>query len=172
MLAKLAQICATTGSCRRSRLKRASPPAPCLPSTGCSPRQSSSAQARPGKKKMLQEERMQQQPSHLWVPEPVFVWDVIGDASLTPGLSPGAPWLHLQLLATFLDRKDNYERTSQQDNDRKCSLKLNLEGGKSLLGPPWQVDMDRSTHASSQVGGAGVKVAIPGWSTVHTKCLI
>ena len=41
----------------------------------------------------------------LAVAQPVLVGDVVGDAGLAAGLPPGAPWLHLQLLATCPDRK-------------------------------------------------------------------
>ena len=55
-----------------------------------------------------------QEQSHLRVSEPMFVGDVIGDPSLTSRLSPGASWLHLQLLATFLDRKNDYVMSSRR----------------------------------------------------------
>ena len=100
-----------------------------------------------------------QEQSHLRVSEPMFVGDVIGDPSLTSRLSPGASWLHLQLLATFLDRKNDYVMSSRDNRHER----LNLESRKTFLGPSREVDMDRGAHAGAQVGGAGVEVPIPGW---------
>ena len=37
---------------------------------------------------------------------------------------------------------------------------MNLESRKTFLGPSREVDMDRGAHASAQVGGAGVEIAI------------
>ena len=37
-----------------------------------------------------------------------------------------------------------------------------LESLESLLGPAWQIHVDRGSHAGAQVGGAGVDVAILG----------
>ena len=50
-----------------------------------------------------------------------------------------------------------------------------LESLESLLGPAWQIHVDRGSHAGAQVGGAGVDVAILGvqhelatWLCSHT----
>ena len=45
----------------------------------------------------------------LGVAQAVLVGDVVGAAGLATRLSPGAPGLHLQLLATRLHRRYNYE---------------------------------------------------------------
>ena len=67
------------------------------------------------------------QMSHLSVAEPVLVGDVIGDSSLTAGLSPGASGLEAELLA------------SKEEKNKpvlyKCTLSPGLEGGQALLGP-------------------------------------
>jgi len=72
----------------------------------------------------------------LGVSEPVLVGDVVGVASLTTGLSPGATGLHGQLLTASLQLVNR------------------------LLGPAGQVNVDGGPHASAQVGGAGVDVAV------------
>ena len=92
---------------------------------------------------------------NLGVPEPVLVGDIVGAAcgvqvlngiqsdvrvdQLTveaAGLSTGSTGLDSQLLAPL------------------------LEGIESLLGVAGEVDHDGSPHAGSQVGGAGVDVAV------------
>ncbi len=73
---------------------------------------------------------------HLGVAQAVLVGDVVGDASLATGLSPGAAGLQGQLLAAL------------------------LQGIQALLGPAREINVDRGAHASAQVGGAGVEVAI------------
>merc|ERR1719186_17684 len=75
---------------------------------------------------------------NLRVSQPVLVGDVIGAASLATRLSPGAPGLQVQLLAT------------------------GCQGLQALLGPAGKVDVDGGPHASSQVGGAGVDVSVLG----------
>ena len=55
---------------------------------------------------------------------------------LSPRLAPGAPGLHLQLLAP------------------------GLESGQALLGVAGKVNMDAGPHACAQVGGAGVDVSV------------
>ena len=52
----------------------------------------------------------------LRVSEPVLVGDVISNSSLTTRLSPGAPWLQLQLLAALLQE----EALCNTQNSRKC----------------------------------------------------
>merc|ERR1711936_1024735 len=71
---------------------------------------------------------------NLGVSEPVLVGDVIGESSLTTGLSTGSTGLQVQLLA--------------------ASLQL----VNAVLGPARQVNVDGSPHASTKVGGAGVDV--------------
>merc|ERR1719490_103098 len=73
---------------------------------------------------------------NLRVSEPVLVGDVVGVSGLAARLSTGATGLQVQLLATSLQLVD------------------------AVLGPARQVDVDRGPHASTQVGGAGVDVAI------------
>ena len=73
----------------------------------------------------------------LAVAQPVLVGDVVGDASLAAGLSPGAPGLQVQLLAP-------------------CRQHLGSE-----LGPAGEVNMDRGPHTCAEVGGAGVDVSVP-----------
>ena len=68
----------------------------------------------------------------------MLVGDVVGDAGLAAGLSPGAPGLQVELLAPL------------------------LEGGQTLLGPAGQVHVHAGPHARAQVGGAGVEVAVLG----------
>ena len=75
---------------------------------------------------------------HLGVAEPVLVGDVVGDAGLAAGLAPRAAGLQAQLLAAL------------------------LEGGQALLRPAGQVDVHGRPHAGAEVGGAGVKVPVPG----------
>merc|ERR1719507_1603573 len=75
---------------------------------------------------------------HLGVAETVLVRDVVGVASLAAGLSPGAPGLHLELLAPLLE---------------------GAHAAVALLGPAGQVNVHGGTHAGAQVGGAGVDVA-------------
>merc|ERR1712088_708912 len=73
---------------------------------------------------------------NLRVSEPVLVGDVVGVSGLAARLPTGATGLQVQLLAT------------------------SLQFGNAVLGPARQVDVDRGPHASTQVGGAGVDVAI------------
>merc|ERR1719220_501800 len=73
---------------------------------------------------------------NLRVSEPVLVGDVVGVSGLATRLSTGATGLQVKLLATSLELVDG------------------------VLGPARQVDVDRGPHASTQVGGAGVDVAI------------
>merc|ERR1719347_1494074 len=75
---------------------------------------------------------------HLGVAETVLVGDVVGAASESAGLSPGAPGLDCELLTPGLEL-------------------LN-----ALLGVSGQVNVDGGPHASAQVGGAAVDVAVPG----------
>ena len=70
------------------------------------------------------------------VAQTVLVADIVGDSSLSAGLTTGTTGLQVQLLATFL----------------QCR--------QSLLSPSGQVNVDRGSHASAQVGGAGVQVAV------------
>merc|ERR1719347_2047963 len=73
---------------------------------------------------------------NLGVSQTVLVGDVIGEAIKATGLSTGSPGLDSQLLAPL------------------------LEGIKTLLGVSGEVDHDGCPHASAQVGGAGVDVAV------------
>ena len=72
------------------------------------------------------------------VAETMLVGNVVGDSSLTARLTTGASGLQVE------------------------GLTSGLQGRQSLLGPSWQVNVHRSTHSSSQVGGAGVEVAVLG----------
>jgi len=72
------------------------------------------------------------------VAQTVLVGNVISDASLATRFTTGATGLESQLLAP------------------------GLQSGQTLLGPSGQVNVDRSPHASSQVGGARVEVAKTG----------
>merc|ERR1719175_446498 len=74
---------------------------------------------------------------HLTVSQPVLIRDVVGNASLSTRLPTGSTWLKVKLFAS---------------------------GGKNLgakLGPSWEVDMNRSSHACSKVRWAGVDVSVP-----------
>merc|ERR1712183_1065139 len=75
---------------------------------------------------------------NLRVSQPVLVGDVIGAASLATRLSPGAPGLQVQLLAT------------------SCQTL------HALLGPTGKVNVNGCPHASSQVGGAGMDITVLG----------
>ena len=75
---------------------------------------------------------------HLGVSQAMFVGDVVGDSSLTSGLSSGASRLNLELLASL------------------------LQTWQTFLGVTWQINMNRGSHPGAQVGGAGVDVAILG----------
>ena len=72
----------------------------------------------------------------LGVSQPVLVGDVVGVTSLATRLSAGAAGLDSQLLTPGLQLVN------------------------SLLGPAGQVNVDRGSHASAQVGGAGVDVSV------------
>jgi len=86
---------------------------------------------------------------HLAVAQAVLVRDIVGDTSLATGLAAGAPWLKGQLLTPL------------------------LQGGQAFLRPAGQVNMHTGAHASAQVGGAGVQVAILGvqQELLATLCL-
>merc|ERR1719347_246437 len=73
---------------------------------------------------------------HLGASQTALVGDVIGEAVKATGLSTGSPGLDSQLLAPL------------------------LKGIKTLLGVSGEVDHDGCPHASAQVGGAGVDVAV------------
>ena len=73
---------------------------------------------------------------HLGVAKPVLVGDVVGDACLAPGLSPGAAGLQLELLAA------------------------SLQVGQALRRPSREVHMDGGPHPCAQVGGARVQVSV------------
>jgi len=72
----------------------------------------------------------------LGVSQPVLVGDIVCATIEATGLSPGATGLHSQL---FTPR---------------------LQSIESLLGVAGEVNHDRCPHASAQVGGAGVDVAV------------
>jgi len=71
----------------------------------------------------------------LRVSQTVLVGNVIGVSSLAAGFSAGSAWLNGEFFAPLLEDID------------------------ALLGVSGQVDVDRGSHASSQVGGARVDVA-------------
>merc|ERR1719334_2898153 len=74
---------------------------------------------------------------HLAVSQPVFVRDVVGNASLSTRLPTGSTWLKVKLFAS---------------------------GSKNLgakLGPSWEVDVNRSSHACSKVCWASMDVSVP-----------
>ena len=73
---------------------------------------------------------------NLRVTQPVLVGDVVGDACLAPGLSPGAAGLQLELLAA------------------------SLQVGQALRRPSREVHMDGGPHPCAQVGGARVQVSV------------
>merc|ERR1712012_1327207 len=73
---------------------------------------------------------------NLRVSEPVLVGDVVGVSGLATRLSTGATGLQVKLLAASLELVD------------------------AVLGPAGQVDVDGGPHASTQVGGARVDVAV------------
>ena len=68
------------------------------------------------------------------VAQTVLVGNVISDASLAARFTTGTTGLESQLLAP------------------------GLQSGQTLLGPSGQVNVDRSPHASTQVGGARVDI--------------
>ena len=76
--------------------------------------------------------------SNLGVSKPVLVGDVVGDTSLASRLSTCSTRLQVELLTSL------------------------LEGRKTFLSPSWQINMDRSSHASSKIGGTGVKISVLG----------
>jgi len=75
---------------------------------------------------------------NLGVSQSVLVGDVIGHAGLTTRFSPGTTGLQMELLTP------------------------GLQGFKTLLGVAREVNVDGGTHASTQVGGAGVDITILG----------
>ena len=68
----------------------------------------------------------------------MLVGDIVGDTSLTTRLSPGASGLQVEFLAPL------------------------LEAGQTFLGPSRQINVDRGSHASAQVGGARMEISILG----------
>jgi len=72
----------------------------------------------------------------LGVAQSVLVGNVIGDAGLAARLTAGASGLKVQLLTA------------------------RLQSGKTLLGPAGKIDVDRSPHTGSKVGGARVQVSV------------
>merc|ERR1712012_879845 len=75
---------------------------------------------------------------NLRVSQPVLVGDVIGMSSLATTLSSGSTGLQVKLFTSLLQL-------------------LN-----TVLGPSRQVNMDRGSHTSSKIGGAGMNVSILG----------
>merc|ERR1712012_716686 len=73
---------------------------------------------------------------NLRVSEPVLVGDVVGVSGLATRLSTGSTGLQVKLLAASLELVD------------------------AVLGPAGQVNVDGGPHASTQVGGARVDVAV------------
>jgi len=73
---------------------------------------------------------------HLGVAETVLVGDIVGATGLATRFSAGATGLDSELFTPGLELVD------------------------SLLGPSGEVAVDGSAHASSQVGGAGVDIAV------------
>merc|ERR1719495_106093 len=75
---------------------------------------------------------------HLRVAEPVLVGDVIGHTSLSTRFSPGSTGLKMKFFTP------------------------GLKSFESFLGVSREVNMDRCSHTSSQVGWAGVDITILG----------
>merc|ERR1712172_258594 len=75
---------------------------------------------------------------NLRISQSVLVGDVIGMSSLSTALSPGSSGLQVKLLTSFLQLVN------------------------AVLGPSRQVNMDRGSHTSSKIGGAGMNVSILG----------
>merc|ERR1712152_389 len=75
---------------------------------------------------------------NLRVSQPVLVGDVIGMSSLATTLSPCSTGLQVKLFTSLLQL-------------------LN-----TVLGPSRQVNMDRGSHTSSKIGGAGMNISILG----------
>ena len=76
--------------------------------------------------------------SYLCVTKPVLVRDVVGDASLATRFSTSTTRLEVKLLTPLLQSR------------------------QTLLGPPWQIHVNRGSHPSAQVGGAGVEISVLG----------
>jgi len=72
---------------------------------------------------------------NLRVSQPVLVGDVVGESSLSTRLSTGSTGLQVELLASLLKLFDR------------------------VLGPARQVNMNRCSHAGTQISGAGVDVS-------------
>ena len=68
------------------------------------------------------------------VAETMLVGDIVSNTSLTTRFTSGTTGLESKVLAP------------------------GLQGGKAFLGPAGQIDVNGSSHASTQVGGAGVQV--------------
>jgi len=73
---------------------------------------------------------------HLRVAKTVLVGNVIGASSLATGLSTGSTGLNIEFFTA------------------------SLQFVNGLLCPSGEIDMDRGTHASSKIGGAGVDVSV------------
>merc|ERR1719310_770195 len=85
---------------------------------------------------------------NLGVSKTMLVGDVISVTSLASRFSAGSTGLNLQFLASNLELLD------------------------TLLGPSGEVNMDRGSHASTEVGGAGVDVTVLlGQSVVLARLL-
>jgi len=72
------------------------------------------------------------------ISQSMLVGNVISNASLATRFSSGSSGLKVKLLAPV------------------------LKFVEALLGPSWEVDMDGGSHASAEVGGAGVDVPVLG----------
>jgi len=74
---------------------------------------------------------------HFTVSQPMLVGDVIGDSSLSSRFTTSSTGLEVKLFTS-----------SSEDLGTK-------------LGPAWEINVDRGSHASSKVSWAGVDVTIP-----------
>ena len=73
---------------------------------------------------------------HLGVAQAVLVGNVVCDAGLAAGFTASTSGLNLEVFAT------------------------GLQCGQTLLGPAGKVNVDRSPHAGSKIGGAGVEESV------------
>jgi hypothetical protein len=73
---------------------------------------------------------------HLGVAQAMLVGNVVGDSIVTAGFTASTSRLNLELFAT------------------------GLQCGQTLLGPAGKVNVDRSPHAGSKIGGAGVEESV------------
>ena len=73
---------------------------------------------------------------HLGVAQAMLVGNIVGDSIVTAGFTASTSRLKLELFAT------------------------GLQCGQTLLGPAGKVNVDRSPHAGSKIGGAGMEESV------------